>query len=80
MKQQADRERKEAEEWKKGDRVMLNTKNLVFKEMPVKKLVDKYVGSYFMEDRLLLDVGLDNTTVEDRLLLRLDLHMTRIKR
>jgi len=40
MKQQTDRGRKEVEEWKKGDRVMLNTKNLVFKKRPVKKLVD----------------------------------------
>ena len=32
MKRQADRRRKEMEEWKKGDRVMLSTKNLVFKE------------------------------------------------
>jgi len=40
MKRQADRERKESEEWKKGDRVMLSTKDLVFKERPVRKLVD----------------------------------------
>jgi len=32
MKRQADRGRKESEEWKKRDRVILNTKNLVFKE------------------------------------------------
>jgi len=32
--------RQEAKEWKKGDRVILNTKNLVFKERLVKKLVD----------------------------------------
>jgi len=40
MKQQADRERKEVEEWKKGDKVILSMKDLVFKERPVKKLVD----------------------------------------
>ena len=40
MKQQTDRERKEAEEQKEGDRVMLSTKNLVFKERLAKKLVD----------------------------------------
>ena len=28
---------------------MLNTKNLVFKERLVKKLVDQYVSSYFIE-------------------------------
>jgi len=32
MKQQADRERRETEEWKKNDKVMLSMKNLVFKE------------------------------------------------
>ena len=32
IKRQTDRERKEIEEWKKGDRVMLSTKDLVFKE------------------------------------------------
>jgi len=40
MKKQANRERKEVEEWKVGDRVMLNTKDLVFKKRLVKKLVD----------------------------------------
>ena len=32
MKQQANRERKKAEVWKEGDKVMLSTKDLVFKE------------------------------------------------
>ena len=32
MKRQVDRGRKEMEEWKKEDRVMLSTKDLVFKE------------------------------------------------
>ena len=40
IKQQADKKRKEAEEWKKSDKVMLSTKDFVFKERPVKKLVD----------------------------------------
>ena len=40
IKRQADRERKEVEEWKKSDKVMLNTKDLVFKERLVKKLVN----------------------------------------
>ena len=35
MKRYADRNRKKMEEWKKGDRVMLSTKDLVFKERPV---------------------------------------------
>ena len=35
MKKYADQGRKETEEWKKGDRVMLSTRNLVFKERTV---------------------------------------------
>ena len=38
------------EEWKKRDRVMLSTKDLVFKERLVKKLVDHYVGLYTIEE------------------------------
>ena len=40
MKRQADKERKETEDWKKWNRVMLSTKDLVFKEKPARKLVD----------------------------------------
>ena len=40
MKRQADRKRKETKDWKKGDRILLVTKDLVFKERPAKKLVD----------------------------------------
>jgi len=40
MKRQADKGRKEAEVWEVGDKVMLSIKDLVFKEQPVKKLVD----------------------------------------
>jgi len=39
MKRQAD---KESENWKKRNRVMLSTKDLVFKERPARKLVDQY--------------------------------------
>ena len=35
MKRYADRSRKETKRWKKGDRVLLSTKDLVFKERPV---------------------------------------------
>ena len=38
MKRYANRSRKEMEKWKKGDRVLLSTKDLVFKERPVRKL------------------------------------------
>jgi len=50
MKRYADRKRKEMEEWKKGDRVMLSTKDLVFKERSVRKLVEQYVGLYEIEE------------------------------
>ena len=40
MKQQTDKERKEVEEWKVGNKVMLSTKDLVFKKWLAKKLVD----------------------------------------
>ena len=50
MKRQADRGRKETEDWKKGDKVLLSTKDLVFKERPARKLVDQYVGPYTIEE------------------------------
>jgi len=40
MKQQADKGRKKMEVWKVRDRVILSTKNLVFKERLAKKLAD----------------------------------------
>ena len=50
MKKQVDRRQKEMEDWKKGDKVMLSTKDLVFKERLARKLVDQYVGPYTIED------------------------------
>ena len=50
MKRQVDKERKEMEAWKKGDRVLLSTKDLVFKKRPVRKLVERYVGLYMIEE------------------------------
>jgi len=50
MKRYMNRKRKEMEEWKKGDRVMLSTKDLVFKERPVRKLVERYVRPYEIEE------------------------------
>ena len=50
IKRQADRWRKETENWKKGDRVLLSTKDLVFKKRLVKKLVDRYVDLYIIEE------------------------------
>ena len=50
MKRYVDRNRKETEEQKKGDRVILSTKDLVFKERPVHKLVERYVEPYEIEE------------------------------
>ena len=53
MKRYADRSRKETENWRKGDRVLLSTKDLVFKERPTKKLIEQYVGPYTIEEVVL---------------------------
>jgi len=44
-----DRGRKKVEEWNKGDKIMLSTKDLVFIERPARKLVDCYVGLYIID-------------------------------
>jgi len=53
IKRYADRGRKETENWKKGDRVLLSTKDLVFKERPTKKLMERYIGPYVIEEVVL---------------------------
>jgi len=50
MKRYVDKNKRETENWKKGDQVMLSTKNLVFKERLVQKLVERYVGLYKIEE------------------------------
>jgi len=50
MKRYADQSRRETEEWKRGDRMLLSTKDLVFKERPVRKLMERYVGPYVIEE------------------------------
>ena len=50
MKRYADRSRKEIEKWKKEDRVLLSTKNLVFKERLMRKLIKRYIGPYAIEE------------------------------
>ena len=49
MKKYVDRGRKETEVWKKGDQVLLSTKDLVFKERQSKKLIERFVGPYAIE-------------------------------
>ena len=50
MKRYTDRNRKKTEKWEKGDKVLLSTKDLVFKERPSKKLIERYVGLYVIEE------------------------------
>ena len=50
MKRQADRRRKETEDWKRGDRIMLSIKDLVFKGRLARKLVDQYIGPYTIKE------------------------------
>ena len=50
MKRYANRSRKKTEKWKKGDRVLLSTKDLVFKERPVWKLIERYIRPYTIEE------------------------------
>jgi len=56
MKRYTDRNRKETEKWKKGDSVLLSTKDLVFKERPVQKLTERYVGPYAIEEVVSMNV------------------------
>jgi len=46
MKQQVDRGRREVEEWKKGDKVMLSTKNLVLKKLIMTAYLNENLPSY----------------------------------
>jgi len=50
MKRYVDHSRRETEEWKKGDRMLLSTKDLIFKKRPVRKLTERYVGPYEIEE------------------------------
>jgi len=56
MKRQVYKKRRESENWKKEDRVLLSTKDLVFKERLERKLVDQYVGSYTIEEVVSINV------------------------
>ena len=49
-KAQKEMKRKEVEEWKKEDKVILSTKDLVFKKRLAKKLVDPYMGPYLIDE------------------------------
>ena len=45
-----DRSKKEIKDWKKGNSVLLSTKDLVFKERLVRKLIERYVRPYAIEE------------------------------
>ena len=53
MRKQADRGQIKVEEQKKGDRVMLSIKNLIFKEKLVQKLTKQYIRPYVIEEVVL---------------------------
>ena len=55
IKRYADRGRKETEKWKRGDWILLSTKDLVFKERPSKKLMERYVEPYAIEEIISLN-------------------------
>ena len=50
MKRQVDNERRESEDWKRRDRVLLSTKDLAFIEKLARKLVDQFVGPYIIKE------------------------------
>ena len=49
IKRQVDKKRKQVKEWIRGNKVMLNINNLVFKKGPIKKLIKQYIGPYIIE-------------------------------
>jgi len=50
MKRQVDREWQKVKKWKERDKIMLSMKNLIFKDRPVKKLTERYVGLYKIKE------------------------------
>ena len=53
MERQVDKRRKKSKNWKKKDRVLLSIKDLVFKEKSVRKLVERYIEPYRIEEVVL---------------------------
>ena len=56
MKRQADKGRKKAKKWKKRDKVILSTKDLVFKKRLAKKLIERYIRLYKVKEIILENV------------------------
>ena len=42
--------KRQAENWKKSDKLILNIRDLIFKKKLVKKLTERYVGLYGIEE------------------------------
>ena len=53
IKRQVDKGQQEVENWKKGDKIILSMKDLVFKERLVKKLTERYIKPYKIEEVVL---------------------------
>jgi len=49
IKQQAKKGQKKAKVWKRDNKVMISIKDLVFKERQVRKLTERYIGSYIIK-------------------------------
>ena len=49
LKRAQEKMKRQEEVWKVEDKIMLSTKDFVFKEKPVKKLVDQYFGPYIID-------------------------------
>jgi len=58
MKRYADRNRKEAEEYRVGDKVLISTKDFLMEliKRAMKKLIEKYIGSYVVKKIILENV------------------------
>jgi len=69
IKQQADKRRREVEIWKKENKVMLSTKDLVFRKRLTKKLMERYMGPYVIEEVVL------KNTVKLKLLVFMRIHL-----
>ena len=50
MKRQVNKGRKEAKKQKKKDKIMLSTKDLLFKKQLAKKLIKRYVRPYAIKE------------------------------
>ena len=56
-------------EWKKENKVILSMKDLIFKEILVKKLTERYVGPYVVEEIVL------RNAVKLKLLVSMRIHL-----